>query len=53
MLWMPYSYSISANEPCGGECSYGCAIVGGKDECYCPVGFTLSEGTNCVGMLNC
>ena len=43
---------IAANEPCGGECSYGCAVISGKEECYCPIGFTLSEGTNCVGMLN-
>lgn len=42
-----------ANVPCGGECSYRCAVINGEEQCFCPAGFELSlpEGTQCVGMV--
>ena len=42
---------FAATEPCGGECSYQCAVVDGAEQCYCPSGFVLSEpnGIQCVG----
>ena len=44
----------TANEPCGGECSFGCAIISGEEQCYCPVGLELSSpgGNQCVGTLS-
>ena len=42
-------YYVVADEPCEGECSYGCAVIDGHGECFCPAGFIL-EGTDCVGM---
>ena len=42
---------FAATEPCGGECSYQCAVIDGAEQCYCPSGFVLSEpnGVQCVG----
>ena len=40
----------TANEPCGGGCSYECAVINGAEQCYCPAGFELSiGGTQCIG----
>ena len=41
-----------ANEPCGGGCSYQCAIINGSEQCYCPGGFEIiiPGGTQCAGM---
>ena len=42
----------TADLPCASdnECSHGCAIVHGEEECFCPLGFELSEdGTQCIG----
>ena len=40
---------VVADMPCEGECTYGCAVIDGEQECFCPAGFTL-EGTDCIGM---
>ena len=44
----------TANLPCGGGCSFGCAVIDGEEQCYCQIGFELSSpgGTQCVGMLS-
>ena len=41
-----------ANEPCDGECSYGCAMINNKEQCYCPSGreIILPGGTQCAGI---
>ena len=42
-----------AQTVCGANsCSHICAVVGGQDECFCPVGFELAVGstTTCQGM---
>ena len=44
----------TANVPCGGGCSFGCAVIDGEEQCYCQIGFELSSpgGTQCVGILS-
>ena len=49
------SHTIHTAElPCKGECSFGCANIAGEEQCYCPVGLELSilGGTQCVGKLS-
>ena len=48
---MSETVSRAANEPCGGGCSFGCAVIDGEEQCYCPIGYELSApgGTQCVG----
>lgn len=41
-----------ANQLCTSpnECSHGCALVNGREECFCPLGYELSENrTWCIG----
>jgi hypothetical protein len=45
--------NFTANQECASanQCSHGCAIVHGRQQCYCPLGFELSQsGTQCFGM---
>ena len=51
-LLVNVSYTIAADEPCGGECSFDCAMINGAEQCYCPSGYELStpEGTDCIGV---
>ena len=46
-------FLTSANVPCDGACSFGCAVVNNEEQCFCPVGFQLDApgGLSCVGKL--
>ncbi len=43
--------NFTADEPCGRECSFGCAVVNSTEQCFCPTGYELSahNNTECVG----
>lgn len=40
-----------ANQPCGRDCSFGCAMINGTEQCFCPTGYELStpNGIECSG----
>ena len=51
MLIMIIAITV-AKTVCGANsCSHICAVVGGQDECFCPVGFELASNstTTCQG----
>ena len=53
MLARFFNTYYAAQQVCTGEniCSHICAVIGGIEECFCPVGLELAAGstTNCVG----
>ena len=52
---MTLCFFDTARTVCGANsCSHICAVVGGQDECFCPVGLELAQGSNttCQGTMN-
>ena len=54
MLARFFNNYYTAQQACTGEnsCSHICAVIGGMEKCFCPVGLEIAVGstTNCVGM---
>ena len=46
-----YACLFTAIRPCnnGGGCSHICAVVNGSAQCSCPVGYHLTNNTQCIG----
>lgn len=51
-VYVNLAIQSSARTICAANsCSHICAVVGGKDKCFCPVGLELAVGstTTCIG----